>query len=118
MYGMELPDANGVLGEPKETIDVLFVGDSISYCSIIPMQIWRDYGITSYLCGSTMQHLYVSKEFIEKTFEKQSPKIVFLGTATIFNNFTEKEKTWNFILASSLVPCVISMLLCRLIIPI
>ena len=95
MYGMELPDANGVLGEPKETIDVLFVGDSISYCSIIPMQIWRDYGITSYLCGSTMQHLYVSKEFIEKTFEKQSPKIVFLGTATIFNNFTEKEKTWN-----------------------
>ena len=95
VYGMEQPSANGILGEAEETIDVLFVGDSISYCSIIPVQIWRDYGITSYLCGSTMQQLYLSKEFIVKTFETQSPKLVFLGTATIFNHFTEQEKIWN-----------------------
>lgn len=94
-YGMELPHANGILGEAEDTIDVLFVGDSISYCSIIPIQIWKDYGITSYLCGSTMQHLYLSKEFIEKTFENQSPEFVFLGTATVFNHFTQQEKIWN-----------------------
>lgn len=94
-YGMEDYRANGILGEPEETLDVLFVGDSISYCSIIPMQIWRDYGITSYLCGTVMQELYYTKEFVNKAFETQSPKIVFLGTATIFNHFEEKEKTWN-----------------------
>jgi len=94
-YGMELDHANGILGEQEASLDVLFVGDSVSYCSIIPVQIWRDYGLTSYLCSSTMQHLYVSKEFMEKAFENQSPKLVFLGTATIFNHFTEQEKIWN-----------------------
>ena len=94
-YGMEEPRANGILSEPEETLDVFFVGDSISYASIIPIQIWRDHGITSYLCGSTMQDLYYTKEFVNKAFETQSPEIVFLGTATIFNEFTEKEKIWN-----------------------
>ena len=94
-YGMEEPRANGILGEPEETLDVLFVGDSVSYASIIPVQIWRDHGITSYLCGSTMQDLYYTKEFVNKAFETQSPEIVFLGTATIFNEFTEQEKLWN-----------------------
>lgn len=96
-YGMEEPRANGILGEPEGTLDVFFVGDSISYTSIIPMQIWRDYGITSYLCGSTHQKLYYTKEFVNKALEKQSPKLVFLGSATIFNQFTAKEKIWNWL---------------------
>lgn len=91
-YGMEDTRANGILSEPEDTLDVLFIGDSISYVSIVPMQIWRDYGITSYLCGTTHQKLYYTKEFLNKALEKQSPEIVFLGTATIFNNFPEKEK--------------------------
>lgn len=94
-YDMEETRANGILGEPEETLDVLFIGDSISYTSIIPIQIWSDYGITSYLCGSVMQDLYYTKEFLNKAFEKQSPKIVFLETATIFNRFTGQEKIWN-----------------------
>lgn len=90
-YGMEDVKANGILGEPEETIDVLFIGDSVSYCSVIPVQIWRDYGITSYMCGTSLQKLYYSKEFLLKTFETQSPKIVMLEGTPIFNNFMYKE---------------------------
>lgn len=94
-YGMEETKANGILGEPEQTLDVLFIGDSVSYTSIIPTQIRDEYGITSYVCGTPMQDLYYSKEFLNKALEKQSPKIVFLGTATIFNDFTGQEKIWN-----------------------
>ena len=90
-HGMEDVKANGILGEPEETIDVLFIGDSVSYCSVIPVQIWRDYGITSYMCGTSLQQLYYSKEFLYKTFETQSPKIVMLEGTPIFNNFMYKE---------------------------
>lgn len=90
-HGMEDAKANGILGEPEGTIDVLFIGDSVSYCSVIPMQIWRDYGITSYMCGTSLQQLYYSKEFLYKTFKTQSPKIVMLEGTPIFNNFMYKE---------------------------
>ncbi len=94
-YGMEDWRANGILGEPKQTIDVLFIGDSISYCSINPLQIWRDYGITSYVCATSEQKLYYSKEFLSKTFEKQSPQVVFLGASTIFTYFSYKDEVKN-----------------------
>ena len=94
-YGMEDQRANGILAEPTESIDVLFIGDSVSYCSVIPVQIWRDYGITSYMCGTSLQQLYYTKEFLYKTFETQSPKVVMLEGTPIFNNFMYKENVRN-----------------------
>lgn len=93
--GMEDMTANGILGEPEQTIDVLFLGDSVSYCSIIPVQIWQDYGITSYVCGTPLQKLYYSKEFLQKTFETQSPKLVLLEATPLFGTFEEKEAIKN-----------------------
>lgn len=96
-YGMEDQRANGILAEPEQSIDVLFVGDSVSYCSVIPVQIWRDYGITSYMCGTSQQQLYYTKEFLHKTFETQSPKVVMLEGIPIFSNFMYKENFRNMV---------------------
>lgn len=94
-HGMEDQKANGILAEAENTIDVLIIGDSVSYCAVIPMQIWRDHGITSYLCGTSLQQLYYSKEFLQKAFAKQMPKVVILETIPVFNNFMYKKNIAN-----------------------
>lgn len=90
------PRANGIFSEPKDSIDTVFIGDSEVYHSFIPLNIWRDYGITSYDVSSPSQKLVYSMEFLKKTFENQSPKIVFLETNAIFRkSYLEDEITYK-----------------------
>lgn len=94
--GIHYPRANGIFSEPKDSIDTVFIGDSEVYHSFIPLNIWRDYGITSYDVSSPSQMLVYSMEFLKKTFENQSPKIVFLETNAIFRkSYLEDEITYK-----------------------
>ena len=80
--------ANGILAERANSIDVIFVGDSECYSTFIPLQIWNDYGITSYVCGTPKQTLAYSMDFLNRAFENQKPKLVVLETNSIFRGFS------------------------------
>jgi hypothetical protein len=41
----------GIQEEPEGQIDVLNVGDSLADIAITPVEMYRDYGITSYVMG-------------------------------------------------------------------
>lgn len=84
--GMRDVTANGILGEKEDSIDVLVVGNSLSYTSIVPMEIWKDYGFSMYINGTPAQVLTDSLEFTFNSMKHQKPKIVILETDTIFGN--------------------------------
>lgn len=92
---LEDPLTNGVLAERKNTIDVVFLGDSECYSTFIPLKIWNDHGITSYVCGTTEQVLSYSYELLTKTEKKQDPKIVVLETNTVFREVTSTKAFIN-----------------------
>lgn len=73
-----------ILREPEDSIDVIVVGDSLSYSSISPMELWKDHGIAAYVCGQPGQRIQETYHVLETAFETQAPKLVILETNTMF----------------------------------
>lgn len=84
LKGMIDARANGVLGEEKNTIDVLVIGDSESFTSISPLPIWDKYGFTMFNGGVSSQYLVDTLKYLEMVLEYQSPKIVLLEANAIY----------------------------------
>lgn len=101
-FGMTQISANGILGEKNQSIDVVVIGDSESFTSISPMQLWEEHGFTTYVCGTGAQRIYESYLFLRQALKTQTPKLVILETHTIYSKITAMK---SFIsVGSSLFP--------------
>ena len=84
--GMHYVKANAVVAEEKNSLDVIVVGDSESFATIIPMKLWEDYGYTTYVSGTPAQVLTETLSQTYKIFKSQSPKILILEANNVFKN--------------------------------
>lgn len=75
--------------EKKNSIDVLFVGNSEGARAYSPISIWNEYGITSYNYGSSLQTIPMAYYKIKECLKYQQPKIIVLEANSIF----EEEKS-------------------------
>ena len=70
--------------QEKNTIDVLYVGDSNVYTGVSPLEIYDNIGVTGFSTSTpgldVIGSYYVTKEF----FKTQSPKIIMLDTGEFF----------------------------------
>lgn len=81
------------LAEPKNSVDVLFIGSSIAYCDIKPSIIYNEKGITSYMvCGPELTSSF-SYYYLKEALKTQSPQAVMVeATSFFFGEFTGYTK--------------------------
>ena len=83
-FGQHDEEAFGVLGEPRDSLDVIFIGDSEAYCSFSPLQLWHERGIASYVCATSAQRLPYTRSILRRALTQQHPHIVILETNCLF----------------------------------
>lgn len=76
--------------EADNSIEVIFCGDSECYSTFCPLQMYQEYGFTSYVCATSAQRLCDTYAILENTFKTQSPKVVVLETNCLYRNSTSK----------------------------
>lgn len=69
-----------LMEEPENTVDILAMGDSLSYGMIDPVAFFEKEGLTSHIVGQAGQVVPETFFELKRLLDKQSPKLVILET--------------------------------------
>lgn len=70
--------------QDKNTIDVLYVGDSNVYTGVSPLEIYNNIGVTGFSASTPQQDIIGSYYLVKEFFKKQNPSVVMLETGEFF----------------------------------
>ncbi len=90
-YNGELTHFDLFYEEPRNSLDVIFLGSSHIYSGISPIEMWNTYGIAGYNCTSSSQCAYKSYHFLLDIFKYQKPKVVVFDLLSLFIDETNDE---------------------------
>ncbi|HAM16006.1 MAG TPA: hypothetical protein DCP91_09165 [Eggerthellaceae bacterium] len=80
--------AYGMLGEPRDSLDVLFLGDSETASAFSALQMWDEHGFASYVCSSNGQQLMYTNSLLHLALRDQSPKVVAFEANAFYAHFS------------------------------
>lgn len=85
----------GAFFAEKQDFDVLFLGTSRVLDAVQPLELWRDYGFTSYNMGNNSEPLALTKHVLELAMEYHKPKIAVIDVFYMMHAIDE-EWTYSF----------------------
>jgi len=91
----EVTAAKDLALEPKNSIDVFFLGTSHVYCGINPLEIWKQSGITSFDLVTNRQPIWASYVILKQSLKRQKPAVVFfdvLGATDYVEGLIESDR--------------------------
>lgn len=101
--GMTNPNARGFYGEPKNSIDILVLGDSNAYCAYSPMVIWDKYGVPSYVAAEGNQTIVGAEKLLNEVLKCQNPKLLIFDVNMLWSGNRNIQRVED---------CINSMLQC------
>ncbi|MEA4953955.1 MAG: hypothetical protein VB096_00350 [Pseudoflavonifractor sp.] len=81
------------LCEPKNSIDVLFLGSSYAYCDWNPGVMYAESGLTGYVLGGSEQTPAITYWYLKEALKTQTPSVVVMEGSSLFfaryQNYTQ-----------------------------
>lgn len=75
---------NAFLAEPKDSIDVLFLGSSYAYCDWNPGAMYGESGLTGYVMAGGEQTVGITYYYLKEALKTQSPSVVVMEGSSLF----------------------------------
>ena len=84
--------------------EVIFIGDCEVYANFSPMILYKDYGITSYIRGTSQQLIWQSYEILKETIKYEKPKVIIFNVNSMrydkpvseaYNRLTIDNMKWS-----------------------
>ena len=90
-YNNGKKDAYSFINEEQKSIQIVGVGNSDLYAGFSPLELWKNYRITSVVSASARQTLQESYNMLEMIFENQKPELVIIETDMFYDHNPEKD---------------------------
>lgn len=90
--GMESRISKAYRGEPANSLDVVFVGNSDVYRAVSPVDLYRSTGITSAIAGKPNKNFHEIPKDIKDILKYQKPKVLVIETDCMFSGTNPQFK--------------------------
>lgn len=70
--------AMDMYSQPRNTIDVVFMGSSHIHCDVNTALLWKEYGIAAYDYSAAEQPLWITYYYLQEICKYQNPKLVVI----------------------------------------
>ena len=84
--------------------EVIFIGDCEVYANISPLEMYKNFGITAYVRGTSQQMIWQSYEIIKETIKYEKPKVIVFNVNSMryskpvseaYNRLTLDNMKWS-----------------------
>ena len=86
--------ARDLYAQPKNSIDVVFMGSSHIHCDINTALLYEQYGITAYDYSAAEQPLWITYYYLQEVCKTQNPKLVVLDLYSPAAYLPDYQYTW------------------------
>lgn len=80
--------------QPRNTIDVAFMGSSHIHCGVNTKMLWDEYGIASYDYSAAEQPLWITYYYLKELCKYQKPSLVVLDLYSPARYSDDYQYTW------------------------
>ena len=90
---------NGFFNSENDRYDVVFCGSSHAYCSFVPLVIWEETGLDSYVIATQKQPLWATYYYMKEIIARQHPQLIVLDCYTASKDEEYTDDATNYTLS-------------------